>query len=87
MNNYHDKLYAVGFTEALSNFQANNYRRGGVGGDAVMAEVQDGGGTDNANFASDPCEPSWRGALSGGEGAHGRMALRLLAGARRSVLG
>ena len=54
MNFFHDKLYAVGFTEAHANFQINNYKLGGVGGDGVMAEVQDGDGTDNANFASSP---------------------------------
>ena len=54
VNFFHDKLYAVGFTEAHANFQINNYKLGGVGGDGVMAEVQDGDGTDNANFASSP---------------------------------
>jgi extracellular elastinolytic metalloproteinase len=30
----------------------NNYGRGGVGGDDVQAEAQDGGGTNNANFST-----------------------------------
>ena len=57
----HDKLYALGFNEAAGNFQANNFGKGGVAGDAVRAEAQDGGGTDNANFnytsAADGSQP------------------------------
>ena len=51
-NVVHDVFYRFGFTEAAGNFQANNYGRGGSGGDAVNAEAQDGGGTNNANFAT-----------------------------------
>jgi extracellular elastinolytic metalloproteinase len=50
----HDVTYRYGFTEAAGNFQANNYGRGGVGNDAVLAEAQDYGGTNNANFATPP---------------------------------
>ena len=46
----HDKMYALGFTETSGNFQQNNFGRGGLSGDAVLADVQDGGGTNNANF-------------------------------------
>jgi hypothetical protein len=46
----HDKMYALGFTETSGNFQQNNFGRGGLAGDAVLADVQDGGGTNNANF-------------------------------------
>ena len=54
-NNYmHDRLWAVGFDEASGNFQTNNYGRGGLGNDRVQAESQDGGGTNNANFATPP---------------------------------
>jgi uncharacterized repeat protein (TIGR01451 family) len=54
-NNWmHDKLYALGFTEAAGNFQVNNFGRGGLGNDAVQADAQDGGGTDNANFYTPP---------------------------------
>jgi extracellular elastinolytic metalloproteinase len=53
-NRIHDILYRHGFDEAAGNFQTNNLGRGGVGGDAVMAEAQDGEGTDNANFATPP---------------------------------
>ncbi|MEA2462940.1 MAG: extracellular elastinolytic metalloproteinase [Acidobacteriota bacterium] len=51
-NRIHDILYVAGFNEAEGNFQENNFSRGGVGSDSVNAEAQDGGGTDNANFAT-----------------------------------
>ncbi len=53
-NVYHDRLYLLGFTEAARNFQNNNFGRGGVGNDAVSAEVQDSSGTNNANFGTPP---------------------------------
>ena len=52
-NWYHDRLYELGFTEAAGNFQNDNFGRGGVGGDAVQADAQDGNGVDNANFHTD----------------------------------
>ncbi|MEI7056350.1 M36 family metallopeptidase [Nocardioides sp. CCNWLW239] len=51
-NIVHDVAYGYGFDEAAGNFSANTYGRGGAGGDAVLAEAADGGGIDNANFAS-----------------------------------
>jgi hypothetical protein len=51
-NVIHDILYAKGFDEAAHNFQVDNFGKGGLGGDPVLAEAQDGGGTDNANFAT-----------------------------------
>jgi extracellular elastinolytic metalloproteinase len=51
-NVIHDKLYRHGFTEAAGNFQEDNFGRGGAGSDSVNAEAQDGGGTNNANFAT-----------------------------------
>ena len=51
-NVIHDVLYQYGFDEPGGNFQANNQGRGGVGNDYVMAEAQDGAGTNNANFAT-----------------------------------
>jgi uncharacterized repeat protein (TIGR01451 family) len=48
----HDKLYQLGFTEAAGNFQSNNFGRGGLGNDALQADAQDGGGTDNANMST-----------------------------------
>ena len=51
-NVIHDKLYRHGFTEAVGNFQENNFGKGGAASDSVNAEAQDGGGTNNANFAT-----------------------------------
>lgn len=53
-NQMHDVWYNYGFDDASGNFQANNYSRGGLGSDEVMAEAQDGSGTNNANFATPP---------------------------------
>jgi extracellular elastinolytic metalloproteinase len=53
-NVVHDVQYQYGFDEAAGNFQVNNYGRGGAGNDSVQAEAQDGGGTNNANFATPP---------------------------------
>lgn len=51
-NVVHDLLYTHGFDEAAGNFQADNFGNGGKDRDPVQAEAQDGGGTDNANFAT-----------------------------------
>lgn len=51
-NVIHDLTYRYGFTEAAGNFQVNNYGRGGLGGDDVRAEAQDGAGVNNANFGT-----------------------------------
>ena len=51
-NIVHDVLHAHGFDEAAGNFQVNNYGRGGLGGDDVRAEAQDGSGRNNANFGT-----------------------------------
>jgi hypothetical protein len=53
-NWYHDQLYALGFTESCGNFQQNNFGRGGLGNDAVLADAQDGGDVNNANFSTPP---------------------------------
>ena len=53
-NLMHDVSYQYGFNEAAGNFQADNLGRGGFGNDYVVAEAQDGGGTDNANFSALP---------------------------------
>lgn len=53
MNNImHDVMYHYGFDEPGGNFQRNTYGNGGTGNDDVKAEAQDGGGTNNANFAT-----------------------------------
>ncbi|MDQ3366762.1 MAG: M36 family metallopeptidase [Myxococcota bacterium] len=51
-NVVHDTLYSHGFVESEGNFQENNFGKGGAGSDSVLAEAQDGGGLDNANFAT-----------------------------------
>lgn len=51
-NKMHDIWYHYGFDEASGNFQENNYGNGGAGSDYVNADAQDGGGTNNANFAT-----------------------------------
>src|SRR5262247_3881588 len=68
-NIMHDFAYRLGFTEAAGNFQTNNFGRGGIGNDPVRAEAQDGGGTDNANFATPP------------DGSRPRMQMYLFTGA------
>lgn len=51
MNNMmHDVFYGFGFTEENRNFQNNNMMKGGLGNDEVLAQAQDGGGTNNANM-------------------------------------
>jgi extracellular elastinolytic metalloproteinase len=51
-NRVHDIFYQFGFTESSRNFQQNNFGKGGAGNDYVLAESQDGGGLNNANFTT-----------------------------------
>ncbi|HUR35450.1 MAG TPA: M36 family metallopeptidase [Vicinamibacterales bacterium] len=51
-NVIHDALYTNGFIEGAGNFQESNFGKGGKASDSVLAEAQDGGGLDNANFAT-----------------------------------
>jgi PKD repeat protein len=51
-NLMHDIWYQYGFDEPSGNFQDNNYGNGGTDDDYVLAEAQDGSGTNNANFAT-----------------------------------
>tara|TARA_B110000503_G_scaffold131841_1_gene207009 strand:+ start:2510 stop:5920 length:3411 start_codon:yes stop_codon:yes gene_type:complete len=53
-NMMHDVWWHYGFDEESGNFQSNNYGNGGLGGDYVQADAQDGSGTNNANFATPP---------------------------------
>ena len=71
-NVIHDELYRHGFVEAAGNFQENNFSNGGRDGDSVNAEAQDGGGTDNANFATPPDgqNPRMQMYLWTGKGTH-----------------
>ena len=67
-NWYHDQLYSLGFDEAAGNFQTNNFAHGGSGNDPVLAEAQDGSGTNNANFSTPP------------DGMSGRMQMFIFTG-------
>jgi hypothetical protein len=71
-NVIHDELHRHGFDEAAGNFQTSNFGRGGSGNDAVNAEAQDGGGIDNANFATptDGLAPRMQMYLWTGKGDH-----------------
>lgn len=51
-NIMHDITYLYGFDEVAGNFQSNNQGRGGNGNDYVLADAQDGSGTNNANFST-----------------------------------
>ncbi len=53
-NMIHDILWHHGFDESSGNFQAHNYGNGGIAGDPVQADAQDGSGTNNANFGTPP---------------------------------
>lgn len=75
INVCHDHFHALGFDEASGGFQADNFGRGGLGGDPVLGDCQDGSGTDNANFQTPP------------DGDSGRMQMFLWgAGAKDSAL-
>lgn len=67
-NWFHDQLFALGFNPAAGNFQNNNFGGGGLGNDRVLADAEDGSGTDNANFAT----PS--------DGVSGRMQMFIFTG-------
>ncbi|KAI9218617.1 Fungalysin metallopeptidase-domain-containing protein [Blastocladiella britannica] len=54
VNQVHDITYKYGFDEKSGNFQENNFSKGGTAGDAIIANAQDGAGTDNADFATPP---------------------------------
>ncbi|KAI1318743.1 Fungalysin/Thermolysin Extracellular metalloproteinase 5 [Mortierella claussenii] len=62
-NQMHDIFHHYGFDEESGNFQENNFGRGGLGNDAVIANAQDGSGYNNANFATPP------------DGQHGQMRM------------
>lgn len=55
MNNImHDVFYHYGFDEENGNFQETNYSNLANGNDHVLAQSQDGGGINNANFGTPP---------------------------------
>ena len=51
-NFLHDWFLGAGFDEAAGNAQHDNYGRGGIGGDRMIAEAQDAGGRNNANMST-----------------------------------
>jgi hypothetical protein len=51
-NFLHDFFYDAGFNEAAGTAQTDNYGRGGVPGDNMRGEAQDGSGTNNANMST-----------------------------------
>ncbi|MEZ0607933.1 M36 family metallopeptidase [Fibrella sp. WM1] len=67
-NVIHDVLWRYGFDEPSGNFQQTNQGRGGAGNDYVLADAQDGAGTNNANFSTPP------------DGGNGRMQMYLWTG-------
>lgn len=52
-NYVHDFFYDLGFDEAASNFQEDNFGRGGLGADSLNANAR-APGRNNANFATPP---------------------------------
>ena len=52
VNWLHDRWYEAGFDEASGNAQKENFGRGGIGGDPILAEGNDLSGTDNANMST-----------------------------------
>jgi extracellular elastinolytic metalloproteinase len=52
VNWLHDRWYDAGFDEAAGNAQQDNFGRGGIGGDPILAEGGDFSGTDNANMST-----------------------------------
>jgi hypothetical protein len=53
-NFLHDWFYDAGFDEKSGNHQADNFKRGGKGGDPLYAEAQDNSGRNNANAMVPP---------------------------------
>ncbi|MEM7350296.1 MAG: M36 family metallopeptidase [Acidobacteriota bacterium] len=52
VNWLHDRWYEAGFDEAAGNAQFDNFGRGGLDRDPIIAEASDFSGTDNANMAT-----------------------------------
>jgi cysteine-rich repeat protein len=53
-NRLHDVLFHHGFDGPAGNFQFDNYGSGGLDGDPVVADAQDGLDVDNAQFGTPP---------------------------------
>jgi extracellular elastinolytic metalloproteinase len=54
VNSLHDIFYIYGFTEVTFNFQDDNFGKGGLGNDRVLASVQDNSDINNADFFTPP---------------------------------
>ncbi|MEO5701884.1 MAG: M36 family metallopeptidase [Casimicrobiaceae bacterium] len=52
INYLHDWYYDAGFTEAAGNAQTNNYGRGGLANDSLIAQAQDFTGVNNASMST-----------------------------------
>lgn len=52
LNFLHDWWYGNGFNEAAGNAQFDNFGRGGIPGDPILAEAQDFSGINNANMTT-----------------------------------
>ncbi|GJM22812.1 MAG: hypothetical protein DHS20C15_27270 [Planctomycetota bacterium] len=63
-NRYHDALYRLGWDEPASNFQNDNFGMGGVDGDRLQADAQDGSSVNNAQYFG-----------SGGDGSSTRIQM------------
>lgn len=74
VNFLHDWFYDAGFDEASGNAQNDNFGRGGLGNDAIRAQAQDYGGTNNANMST----PA--------DGASPRMQMYIFSGPQNAFL-
>ncbi len=52
VNFFHDWYYDVGFNEVAGNGQTDNYMRGGIAADPVLAEAEDYSGKNNSNMST-----------------------------------
>jgi hypothetical protein len=83
VNRAHDYYYSLGFDEASRNFQNDNFGKGGVGGDAVLAEAFNGWGTGTEKLCKDKddnailCRNNANFNANGGDGNAGRLQVYL----------
>ena len=77
VNNWlHDWFYDSGFNEAAGNAQADNFGRGGLGGDVLHAQAQDGAVLGNRNNAN---------MLTPSDGTRPRMQMFLYSSSSRTL--
>lgn len=70
VNWLHDRWYEAGFDEAAGNAQMDNFGRGGIDGDPILAEGNDQGGFDNADMDTPPDGSSPRMQMYEFQGCH-----------------